>query len=428
MFKYDKQLVALLASRGVKVFQVHGDDMAKVPMVIPARPGSSPKGFVMQRDGGRPAFTQLDHSFPVAERMLLSTSGWVFCDVPSVAVELGSEKPQLRTGRPATVHAFVRPVRYAPGSCKTHVKDLMDALEKQGVDGSEVGLIGVNNGADYSVQNATFQHFVFRIFRKKKMVLLIIDAQAPYHSAWHWEVEGQWTVPRRLIAGQAFGKFDHRRLEADGVGREARLIEVCNGAVREYVGLLRAHAQCGGNPWIVEPRKREDGEQFDFDKVHEFYTCPNLDLLDESFDEIRREAVDLQKHCDKRPSSLRFRMCTACEQCRQIIRIKQTETVGWSPEVVLAPLASNDFMPCLVRRGWNVHACLSTIEDDAPRALPLCNQRKRSGAAEFSEPVPLRVVRDVRESGRKVCPQCWVKISDASKAWLAEELAYSQLP
>ena len=81
-----------------------------------------------------------------------------------------------------------------------------------------------------------------------------------------------------------------------------------------------------------------------------------------------------------------------------------------------------------VRRGRNVHACLSAIDDDAPRALPLCNQRKRSGAAEFSEPVPLRVVRDVRESGRKVCPQCWVKISDASKAWLAEELAYSQLP
>ena len=239
---------------------------------------------------------------------MLSTSGWVFCDVPSEAVELDSEKPQLRTGRPSTVHAFVRPVRYAPGSCKTHVKDLMDALEKQGGDGSEVGLVGVDNGADYSVQNATFQHFIFRIFREKKIVLLMIDAQAPYHSAWHWEVEGQWTVPRRLIAGQAFGKFDHRRLEADGVGREARLIEVCNSAVRECVGLLRTHAQCGGNLWIVEPRKRQDGEQFDFDKLHEFYTCPNPDLLDESFDEIRREAVDLQKHCDKRPSSLRVQI------------------------------------------------------------------------------------------------------------------------
>ncbi len=71
LFKYDKQLVALLASRGVKVFQAHGDDMAKVPMVIPARPGSSPKGFVMQCEDGQAAFTQLDHSFPVAERMLL---------------------------------------------------------------------------------------------------------------------------------------------------------------------------------------------------------------------------------------------------------------------------------------------------------------------------------------------------------------------
>ena len=232
LFKYDKQLVALLASRGVKVFQVHGDDMAKVPMVIPARPGSSPKGFVMQCEDGQAAFTQLDHSFPVAERMLLSTSGWVFCDVPSEVVELDGAKPQIRTGRPSVVHAFVRPTRYAPGSCKTHIRDLLDALERQGVAGSEVGLIGVDNGADYSVQSAAFQHYIFRIFRDHKMVLLIVDAQAPYHSAWHWGVEGQWPVPRRLIAGQAFGKFDHRRLEAEGAGREARLIEACNAAVR----------------------------------------------------------------------------------------------------------------------------------------------------------------------------------------------------
>ncbi len=81
-----------------------------------------------------------------------------------------------------------------------------------------------------------------------------------------------------------------------------------------------------------------------------------------------------------------------------------------------------------VRRGRNVHACLSTIEDGAAKVLPLCNQRKRSGAAEFAEPCPLRSVRDARESGRKVCPQCWEKIGDASKAWLAEELAFSQFP
>ena len=108
---------------------------------------------------------------------------------------------------------------------------------------------------------------------------------------------------------------------------------------------MRTHAKCGEQAWIVEPRKREDGEQHDFDKVHEFYTCKNPDLLDESFDEIRREAADLQRHVDKRPSSLRFRMCTECEKCRRIILLRQAGKVDWSPEVVLAPLASNDFMP-----------------------------------------------------------------------------------
>ncbi len=96
----------------------------------------------------------------------------------------------------------------------------------------------------------------------------------------------------------------------------------------------------------------------------------------------------------------------------QIFSAKMDEIVAWF----------------YLRRGRNVHACLSTIEDGAAKALLLCNQRKRSGAAEFAEPCPLRSVHDVRESGRKVCPQCWEKISDASKAWLAEELAFSQLP
>ena len=78
LFKYDKQLLALASSQGVRCIQVHGDDMAKVPMYIPCRPGSSPKGFVMTRKDGKPAFTELGHSFPVAERMLMATSGCFF--------------------------------------------------------------------------------------------------------------------------------------------------------------------------------------------------------------------------------------------------------------------------------------------------------------------------------------------------------------
>ncbi len=91
------------------------------------------------------------------------------------------------------------------------------------------------------------------------MVLLIIDAQAPYHSAFlalgggGGAVDGAQAVDCR----QAFGKFDHRRLEADGVGREARLVEVCNSAVREYVGLLRTPCRVWWQP--MDCRAPEEG-------------------------------------------------------------------------------------------------------------------------------------------------------------------------
>ena len=160
LFKRDKQLIALLQKQDIKVFQVHGDDMAKVPLLIPARRRRRPPGFLMATQGGKPSFAELDHSFPVAELALLATSGWVFCDAGAgCAGSVVPSKPQLRTGRPCSVRAFVRAVRYAPTSVSTHMKDLLDALAAENVSGVEVGLVGVDNGADYSIQSPSFRSF-----------------------------------------------------------------------------------------------------------------------------------------------------------------------------------------------------------------------------------------------------------------------------
>jgi hypothetical protein len=106
---------------------------------------------------------------------------------------------------PASVHAFVRATRYSPVSCRTYVKDFIDAMQAEPTtSGAEIVLVGVDNGADYSVQSPVFQHMLYRQWRSMKAALIICDAQAPYHSSWHWEVESQWRFPRSIIAGHAF--------------------------------------------------------------------------------------------------------------------------------------------------------------------------------------------------------------------------------
>ena len=99
------------------------------------------------------------------------------------------------------MYCFTRVVRYAPGSMESHLKDMLDAMEAEGVSGSEMGLIGVDNGADYSIRSPLFQHILLRLFRKNNMVVLICDAQAPYHSSWHWEIESMWAAIRKLLGG-----------------------------------------------------------------------------------------------------------------------------------------------------------------------------------------------------------------------------------
>ena len=54
------------------------------------------------------------------------------------------------------MYCFPRVVRYSPGSLETHLKDILDALEAEGVCDSEMGLIGVDNGSDYCLKNPVF--------------------------------------------------------------------------------------------------------------------------------------------------------------------------------------------------------------------------------------------------------------------------------
>ena len=137
MFKYGKQLVTLVnsgtdikqgklvgVSKAGSACQLHMDDMSKVPYYIPARPGSSPAGFVLKHKNGRPSFVALDHNFPIAARCTMDTTGVVCGTIETEAQLLQGAKPQINTCRPASMDFYIRPSRYMTISVFSHFQDL----------------------------------------------------------------------------------------------------------------------------------------------------------------------------------------------------------------------------------------------------------------------------------------------------------------
>ena len=208
LMKFHKQFLTQLCSQGcAKVAQLHVDDMSKTPLYISATPNRAPKGFMLKCQDGQPAFDQADHTFPLEQRMLIATGGIVVCAVPSDAVVSDGPKPAWPTARPAAMHAYVRPHKFMRSSAVTHMEDLYETVEQRGdLRNADVVLVGADNGPDYSTDSPVIQHLLFRLFRKHGWVMCTMAAQAPYHSALHWEIEGQWPQARRVTVGQHFGR------------------------------------------------------------------------------------------------------------------------------------------------------------------------------------------------------------------------------
>ena len=126
--------------------------------------------------------------------------------------------------------------------------------------------------------------------------------------------------------------------------REECLRDVCTQAVKEYVSILTQQAKCGERGWRVETRTREQGEMGeDYDLLCNCYSASSVEALGHEYDHIKIEALDLQTHVIKVPSSFRLTMCTEnqCPQCQIATQIRQAEDPTWSVSRVLAPLASN---------------------------------------------------------------------------------------
>ena len=161
LFKYGKQLVVMVntgtdikqgklvrVSKAGSACQLDIDDMAKVPYYIAARQGSSPAGFVLKREDGKPSFAELDHAFPLERNCLMTTTG-VVCGAHDREAELEQgAKPQIKTCRPASMDIFIRPYLYMDVGVISHFEDLFKTMASRNqASQADVLLCGIDNGA-----------------------------------------------------------------------------------------------------------------------------------------------------------------------------------------------------------------------------------------------------------------------------------------
>ena len=356
LLKYDKQFVVESCSKfGCSAFFYNGDDMAQIPLLIPARQGSCLRGIVLGREGGAPCITAMDHNFPVAERLLIATSGWVQCQLPVSDIPVG-EKPVVPLPRPHNMHAFVRVVRYTDITAEVHVRDLRASIETDHGDALvDFIVLGVDNGTDYAVSSPVLQHHLYRIWRERGCAMLVANAHSPGRSGRHVEIEQQWTQPRGVIAGQHFGfsAYDSGVPQLHGPDREVRLQEIASAGVREYIHLVQENCKTGGRPWHVEIRGGDADESVpDQAVIREMYSTTKTSLAairamagGEKFGPVTRDVADLARHIVRLPSSVAFQCCTGdlCSDCVAVTQRRRRDNPEWHPRQCLALLEANGF-------------------------------------------------------------------------------------
>ena len=74
------------------------------------------------------------------------------------------------------------------------------------IQSAELLFIVSDNGGDYSHDIAFNQHVLGRLWRKYAYAWLACAAYAAGESAFNWEVEQQWTKPRRKLVGMKLGR------------------------------------------------------------------------------------------------------------------------------------------------------------------------------------------------------------------------------
>ena len=186
--------------------------------------------------------------------MLLGVSGLV------TAVPKG-----VAAGALSDSECVLRPCRYDGQTAPGHVFGLISYLESAGKwQTLDACLVTVGNGPDYCADAITSTLLWARMFLGANLLSLRAFAHAPYHSAYHWQIEGRWSQLRREVDVRAVGAAalpdtcagDYQKLTGD------EIIEVTNCGLGELKAVCEAQgARAAIRPNAsTDPRRKELNE------------------------------------------------------------------------------------------------------------------------------------------------------------------------
>ena len=176
--------------------QLNTDEMSK-QSIWTARRTRAKLGYMLADKDGQCCVRNTDHTFPLTDRFLISTSGIVkCCSAPKPAPAGAPMKAQ--TLRPTQMYAYMRSHRYHPGGAMSVNNDLADVVVSDAdCAKASIMFVGRDNGGAYSLDALVNHHCLGRIWRNTRQAMLMSGAYHPGGSKFHWEIksEGAW---RRL--------------------------------------------------------------------------------------------------------------------------------------------------------------------------------------------------------------------------------------
>ena len=326
------------------------DEIAKQPLWI-AKRSRARLGYMLANADGQYAINTADHTFPLTEKFLVSTSGVVKCAaLPKMEQINGSgDQPAVaKTFRPSAMHAFMRSHRYHSGGAQCCMDDLFAAVEADmELKDASILSIGSDNGGAYTLDSQFNIHMMGRLWRKSSKAMMIAGAYHAGGSKFNWEIEQQWVQPRRKLAGVELGKLsvvDPDNPLAGFDTAEEAFQHISDAGMREMHDLL-VSCTVGGSPWSVSAPTNCTNVP-DYADVLAYYAASPAASKQERFRTVREEAADIAAHVMKTPSLVQWRMCCSsnpCAKCIEVIAIRQQSQPSWNPRSVLHLLRWNNY-------------------------------------------------------------------------------------
>jgi hypothetical protein len=301
-----KEMSTDLAIRGFKVGSFHIDDMAKVPLVIDACSHmwarAASRGCTMAGDG----FNMYDHNNPVGSKLLMETTGIVYCKPDPYAEATLDETGRSRWPRPKAwkMCDYLRGVPFFEKDTARarHWRDIEAAwlALEEGERPTDLLLLIGDNGSGYDPTDEENKLYAYRFAQKYKINCIGLASYAAGESAKNVEIERPWSQHKKLCVGQRFGQafLGSRRAPTqdemhglfEAAGKEMKDVWENNVNISETATEINSPAVEYVKPMSAEAVKEAQA-------VYKFtMKCTQKEVYKEENKSIREECLQMNDH------------------------------------------------------------------------------------------------------------------------------------